>query len=325
MLRIAILRSAQALESLRHTWERLYREGRHSIFQSPTWNLLAARAFATAEEPMVIHAESDSGAVIIPACTNNHHISLLGDALFDYRDVLAAGDHEVLRRAWQQMVLAQRPLSVTALHGDLCRRNWDELGFALAPFCNSPGVRRADLSGEAFAAEHRGSARRARRLSRAGVELRTHSGSESALVRYIYEAKARQFAGTEGNLFAERSRIDFMVAIAAADAGCEIFTLESAGALVAALVTFRDELHGVRRFYTVYYDHAWAHNSPGVTIIYEITRRSLAQGLDCDYLTGEQSYKTRFATHLAPLFRVQAEVADLACISRAAPALQLAA
>jgi CelD/BcsL family acetyltransferase involved in cellulose biosynthesis len=324
MLRIAILRSAQGLEPLRCAWERLYRAGHYALFQSPAWNLLAARVFAAAEAPMVIHAENDSGAAIIPACIRDNHISLLGDALFDYRDVLAAGDQEVLRRAWQQVVLAQRPLSVTALHGDACR-NWDELGFAPAPFCNSPAVRRADMSAEDFAAAHSRSARLLRRLARAGVNVRTHAGTESALVRHVYQAKARQFEGAEGNLFADPSRIDFMVAIAAADAGCEIFTLESPGVLVAALVTFRDEPHDVRRFYTVYYDHGWAHHSPGMALIYEVTRRSLEQGLDCDYLTGEQPHKTRFATHLAPLFRVEAEVSDLARISRAAPALQWAA
>jgi CelD/BcsL family acetyltransferase involved in cellulose biosynthesis len=325
MLRIAILRSAQDLEPLRCAWERLYREGQHSLFQSPAWNLLAARAFAAVEEPMVIHAENDSGAAIIPACIAGDHISLLGNALFDYRDALAAGDPEVLRRAWQQVVLARRPLSITALRGDAARRNWEGFGFAPTPFCNAPAVRRVDTSAEDFAAAHTRSARLLRRLARAGVEVRTHNGGESALVRHIYEAKARQSADAAGNLFADRSRIDFMVAMAAADPGCEIFTLETAGALVAALVSFRDEVHDVRRFYTVYYDRAWAHHSPGVALIYEVTRRSLAQGLDCDYLTGEQPHKTRFATHRAPLFRVQAEVEYLARIARLAPTFQWAA
>ena len=274
---------------------------------------------------MVIHAENDSGAAVIPACINRSHVSLLGEALFDYRDVLAAGDPDILRRAWQQAATATRPFSVTALHGERPRRQWEELGFTTAPFCNAPAVRRADIAADDFAQKHTRSARLLRRLARAGVEVQTHGGGESALVRQIYEAKARQLAGVEGNLFADRKRIDFMMAVAATDPGCEIFTLETAGALVAALVTFRDELHSVRRFYTVYYEHAWAHESPGVALVFEVTRRSLEQGLDCDYLTGEQPHKNRFATHLAPLFRVQAEAADLARISRPAPAFQLAA
>jgi hypothetical protein len=274
---------------------------------------------------MIIHAENDSGAAIIPACISSNRISLLGEALFDYRDVLAVGDRDVVRRAWQQVAIANRLLWVTALHGDQARRNWEELGFTASPFCHAPAVRRTDISADDFPKTHARSARLLRRLARSGVEAQTHNGGESTLVRGIYEAKSRQMAGTPGNLFADRRRIDFMVAVAAADPGCEIFTLETAGALVAALVTFRDELHSVRRFYTVYYDHAWAHQSPGVALIFEVTRRSLEQGLDCDYLTGEQPHKTRFATHLAPLFRVEAEAAELARISRPAPALQRAA
>jgi CelD/BcsL family acetyltransferase involved in cellulose biosynthesis len=325
MLRIAIHRSALALEAIRSAWERLYRESHGSVFQSPAWNLLAARVFAGSDEPLVIDAENDSGAAIIPACISSNHVSLLGEALFDYRDVLVAGDQDVLCRAWQQVAMTNRPLSVTALHGERPRRRWEKLGFTTAPFCNAPAVRRADISADDFAKTHTRSARLLRRLARAGVEVQTRGGGESALVREIYEAKARQLAATPGNLFADRRRIDFMAAIAAAEPGCEIFTLEAAGALVAALVTFRDELHSVRRFYTVYYDHAWAHQSPGVALLFEVTRRSLEQGLDCDYLTGEQPHKTRFATHLAPLFRVEAKAAELARISRPAPALQLAA
>ena len=78
-------------------------------------------------------------------------------------------------------------------------------------------------------------------------------------------------------------------------------------------MTFRDGL--ARRCYTVYYDHAWAHYSPGITLLFEVTRRSLEQGLDCDYLTGEQPHKTRFATHLTPLFRVETEARELARIT----------
>jgi CelD/BcsL family acetyltransferase involved in cellulose biosynthesis len=323
MLRIALYRSAHALEPLRGVWEGLCRDSDHSIFQTFTWNLLAARAFAAAEEPLVIHAENDSGAALIPACLRADHVSLLGDTLFDYRDVLAAGDDEVLRRAWQQVAAANQPLAVTALPGEPSRRNWEGLGFSPAPFCNAPMVRRDDVSAEGFARTHTRSTRLLRRLAQAGVEVHTHGGSESALLRHIYEAKSRQATAGAASLFADGNRIDFMIAIAAADPGCEIFTLETAGTLVAALVTFREPL--VRRFYTVYYHQSWARYSPGVALVFEATRRSLAQGLDCDYMTGEQPHKTRFATHLMPLFRVEAEIPCLARIPRPAPAYPLAA
>ncbi len=312
MLRIEILRSAEALRPLRGAWERLYDPARHSIFQDPEWNLLAARTFSSRQETFVIHAESDSGAAIIPACIHDGRVRLLGDEMFDYRDVLAAGDGEILRRAWQQVAAAGRRLSLTALRGESACTEWRALGFVPAPFCQAPGVRREMLATAEFAARHNRSARFLRRLARAGVEFRVHSGTETALVRQIYESKAKQPVAPQ-NLFTDPARIDFLVAVAGQEPRCEIFTLETGGTLVAALVTYREE--SVRRFYTIYYDHAWAHESPGVAILMEVTRRTLEQGLDCDYMTGEQPHKLRFATDLTPLFRVEAQAHDLARIS----------
>jgi CelD/BcsL family acetyltransferase involved in cellulose biosynthesis len=313
MLRITIVRSSDGLQHLRSAWERLYRDGGYSIFQSPAWNLLAAGAFSSRAVPMVIHAEGEDGAAIIPACVSNGGISFLGETLFDYRDVLAAGDGQVLRRAWQQVAAAQRALSLTALHGQRAQAEWKSLGFTPAPFCAAPAVHRGDVTADDFAARHTRSGRLLRRLARAGVDFRIHSGSETDLVRHLYELKAQQLGVVPENLFADRERIDFLVAVAALDRACEIFTLETAGTLVAGLVTFRERQ--VRRFYTVYYNRAWAHHSPGIALLYEISRRSLEQGLDCDYMTGEHAHKTRFATRLAPLYRVEAQPADLARLS----------
>ena len=313
---MAIARSALGLQPLRGAWERLYRAGRYSIFQSPEWNLLAARVFAR-REAMVIHARSDSGEAIIPACFSDGKISFLGDVLFDYRDVLAEGDEEVLRRAWQQLAKAQRPLSITALAGEDARRTWEERGFAPAPFCHAPAVHRAAISADVFAGRHERAARALRKLVRAGVQFATHRGDELPLVRHIYEAKARQ--PITGNLFAEDpARREFMIAAATGDPRCEIFTLETAGALVAALLTFRDG--DVRRYYTTYYERAWAHYSPGVALMFEATRRSLQEGLDCDFMTGEQPHKTRFATCGVPLYKVEAQAEELAHLSRASTA-----
>jgi CelD/BcsL family acetyltransferase involved in cellulose biosynthesis len=39
-------------------------------------------------------------------------------------------------------------------------------------------------------------------------------------------------------------------------------------------------------------------------LIHEVVQESLAAGLDCDFMTGNQSYKTRLATSNAPLYRI---------------------
>ena len=134
----------------------------------------------------------------------------------------------------------------------------------------------------------------------------------------VYDRKAAQDTGPAENLFADPARRDFLVA-AAAMTPCDVFTLESAGTLVAAIVTFRDR--ETRRFYTTYFDRAWAHYSPGVALLFEATRASLAEGLHCDYMTGEQPHKMRFATASMPLFRVYATADQLVNVARAETAL----
>jgi CelD/BcsL family acetyltransferase involved in cellulose biosynthesis len=156
------------------------------------------------------------------------------------------------------------------------------------------------------------------------VRLRATPGSDSRLVRWIYEEKARQLAGDMKNLFAERCRIDFMVAACALPStNCEIFYFESDSTLVSALVTFRDD-HS-RLFYTIFFDERWRHYSPGILLLYEVSRRTLAEGLNVDYLTGEQQHKMRFASRSVPLFSIQASAADLRAMTRELAAARLAA
>ena len=150
-------------------------------------------------------------------------------------------------------------------------------------------------------------------MEREGVTMNCHTGLNSDLVRFIYQQKGSQPAATGDNLFQDPRRIQFMMAVCRAVANaCEIFTYESAGTLVAALVTFRDGK--VRRFYTIYFDQEWSRYSPGMVLLYEVTRRSLAAGLECDYMTGEHGYKLRFATSVVPMYWAEASADTLASL-----------
>ncbi|HSB74856.1 MAG TPA: GNAT family N-acetyltransferase, partial [Terriglobales bacterium] len=150
-------------------------------------------------------------------------------------------------------------------------------------------------------AAHSRVASRWRKILRQGVEFRRESPASPGLLRRIYQLKGEQPAA---NLFRDGTRINFLAAAAASGpAPCEVYTLTQGTTLVAALVTFRDG--NTRRFYTTYYDHSWAHFSPGMVLLFEVTRLSLEEGLDCDYMTGEQPHKVRLATSRVPLFRVE--------------------
>lgn len=299
MLRKVVARSPAELDRLRPVWDHLYQASAASLFQSFSWNRLAASFFAAREEPFVVLVESGAGAALIPGAIADHGFTLLGEALFDYRDVLSAGDPALLRRAWQEVAALGLPMFFAAVRGEDRRQVWQE--FAPQPFVNAPCVLTRDVSAEQLAAAHSRIGSRWRKILRQGVEFRHDAQPSADLLRIIYQLKAAQLPA---NLFRDASRINFLVeAAAAGPAPCEVYSLTQGATLVAALVTFRDG--GTRRFYTIFYDHSWARYSPGMVLLFEATRLSLEEGLNCDYMTGEQSHKSRLATSQVPLFRVE--------------------
>ena len=308
-------RSATEMDRLAPLWNELLKNQEHTIFQRFSWNRLAAEIFADRLTPYVVSVESGSGAAIIPAAI--HHISdcvqLLGDALFDYRDVLHAGDREALRLAWQEIANCGKPLRVISIEDKAGVERWSDL--PLLPFARAPHVDRSEINEGAFRLAHSRLGRQMRRLGKLGVTLRTYSGENSAVVRSVYECKRNYFASDSGSLFLDRRRGDFMVAVAAtAGHDCEIFALESEQAeLIAGLISFRDG--NIRRCYTIYFHPQWAHYSPGIALLYEVTARSLAEGLSCDYMTGEYPYKLRLANSSKLLFRLDITSQELAKVT----------
>jgi CelD/BcsL family acetyltransferase involved in cellulose biosynthesis len=297
---------------IRPVWEELCAEGKYTVFQNFELNLLAAERFAEREEPYVVCAESERGTAIVPAALRHSDgtIRLLGEELFDYRPFLHRGDDETLRAALGALAEMGRLLEIVALRESDCSIVTDELG--LLPFAAAPGVSCAQISADEFAAAHTRLARNLRRMERLGFELRNYNGDNSMLLRSIYAAKASQ---SESSLFHDPARIEFLVSAAAKMPSLfEVFTLENGGTMAAAVVTLRDR--GCRRFYTGWFAPEYEKHSPALVLIYEITCQSLAQGLDCDYMTGEQPYKLRLATNSVPLYRVRATAEDLAAVRR---------
>jgi CelD/BcsL family acetyltransferase involved in cellulose biosynthesis len=276
------------------------------MFQSFAWNETAARVFGGREPARVIVVENDSGAAIVPACCRQGMMGPIGERLFDYRDVLWS-DGSLLATAWEKIAELGLPFLLTALRGAESVGQWE--GLSVEPFANAPAVLLGDISADQFLLTHNRLGRYSRRIRKHGIDLHRRAGSDRDLIRTIYELKGTQ--GTpESNLFSDPLRREFMVEICAhPETGCEMFSYETAGQIVAALVTFRD--NSWRRFYTVYYDQRWAALSPGQVLLFEITARSLAEGLDCDFMTGEYPYKLRLATDLVPLYCVSATPEEL--------------
>jgi len=299
-LRVEIARSANELDRLRPAWEALWKASEGAtIFQSFAWNRAAACVFKDREQPYVIYAADPGGMALIPCSVNlkEREIELLGEKLFDYGDLLNAGDRRSVDIAWDEIERLHLPFSFEALREDSKNRDfWAEL--SIETFCSAPFVQ--GLTSEEFESRHIRSARLLRKLQRRGVQLRQHNGSNLPLLQDVYYRKSQQ---QNDNLFRDPLRRTFILAVARLrPRDFEIYTLETAATLVAAIVILRDG--PVQRFYTTYYDSAWAAMSPGSALLFEATRLSLKRGLICDYMTGEQAYKMRLATGTAPLYRV---------------------
>lgn len=317
-LRTVIAQSPSEMDALAPLWERLLFQQPHSLFQSFSWNRLSARMFSDRLSPYVVCVQSDAGAAIIPAAFSHigERFEFLGEVLFDYRDVVHSGDPEVLRVAWQCLAQQKKPLHVLSIDSHAEQERWND--FAPAAFAMAPEVK--DIGEDAFRLAHSRLGRQMRRLRKEGAVLRISPGHDSQLVRHLYECKRRHFAGNAtGNVFQDPRRCSFMVAAAALEGNaCEIYTLEKGASLIAGLVTFRDG--DARRFYTIYFNPAWARYSPGQALLFEATARSLAEGLRCDYMTGEYPYKLRLANASRQLYRVDLSAEQLADIGSRAPA-----
>lgn len=307
MFRFKEARSATEIDELRSCWDSLD-SSTQSMFQSYLWNRLAATVFAHRQHPYFVFVESDNGAAIVPAVIDvqSKTIGFAGERLFDYRDHLRSesGDNSSLLRAWGHLAALNLPISITAIarpQGE----GWNRL--PNTHFSAAPQLLSGAISSEEFAAAHCRAFSRLRKLQRMGLHIREYSGS-SGIVRQIYERRAQQSGRHE--LFRDPLRVEFMVAVCReSGSACEIFALEHGSTLAAALVTFRDR--DFRRFYTTYHDQRWARYSPGVSLLFEIARRTLEQGLSLDLMTGEQAYKMRIASMAQQLFQVKASAAEM--------------
>ena len=300
MLRIKVARTATEIDALRSPWKFIERE-QGTIFQTFRWNRLAAGLFADREEPYFVLCENDNGAAIIPAVIRRESqtLSFAGETLFDYRDYLACGDPDALEQAWHEITSLELPFTVTAI----CQPEaaiWKQLPKTF--YSRSPRLSPDQISADDFAHGHARAFSRLHKLERMGLEVREYSGTDP-IVRRIYELRSRQSG--DGELFHDPRRVDFMAAVCAEEGSrCQVFALQHGGTLAGALITFRDR--EFRRFYSTYYDHNWARYSPGVSLLFEIARRSLREGLSFDLMTGEQPYKLRIAQSAEDLFQVTA-------------------
>jgi CelD/BcsL family acetyltransferase involved in cellulose biosynthesis len=293
------------VERLRPLWEEIQKRTPATIFQDFDWNLLALQMFSE-EKPFFVAAESQSSVTIIPAVIRENQVRFAGGSLFDYRDVICAGGDTALSAAFETLVDTDLSWSIHGVR-NVMLSYWSRL--AVEPWTAAPFVSPKDISPDAFAEKHTRARRSLRRLADLGASIRMVIG-RAELVEQLYREKANEPAAYLENVFRDPRCIEFMRnVVSLPQTHCDIFLMEAAGSPIAALVTFRDG--DVRRFYTTWMDQRWSKHSPGIALLYHATCETLAAGLDCDYMTGEQPYKMRFATGSVPLYKLECSAAEL--------------
>ncbi len=259
------------------------------------------------ESPYFVTAEADSSVAILPAAIRQGSLALAGGPLFDYREPICAGDDSAFMAALDVLSGLNLPLRVNGIRPS-AGTQLEHL--PLQPWTAAPYVSSRDVSAEEFANRHARGRRALRRLKEIGATVATLSGTPH-LLEAIYREKGKEPASWGENLFRDQRCVAFMRAVTRLPGTkCEVFQLEVSEKRIAALVTFIDG--HARRFYTTWMDPVWARHSPGIALLFEATRLSLEQGLDCDYMTGEQAYKLRFATGSEPLYKLEASAQELA-------------
>ena len=368
MQRVRIIEQADELPQVRELWEECVRANREgtggkapglsargrlgatTLFQSYAWNEIAARVFAERERPYVVVAESDSGAAIIPACVRRDSVSLLGEELFDYRDVIACGDGAVTEAGWEKVRALRLPLEVRAVR---CERDWAQMKpFAGAPYLTAsiPIGRNKSLERNLRLLRERGCESGHRvigplddRLAALAEALPLDCASPAATAPLgVTDRSGHRAIGSSGDQIriprCPASRDDKskhlelvrrMYGLKARHESGSLFRdplrIEAVAQMTAIAPTelFTLEHDGdlvaavltfidghVCRFYGTYYDARWARYSPGVSLLYRVIQQVQARGLDFDLMTGEQAYKMRFASEVVPLYIARVPVAD---------------
>ncbi len=286
------------LSSLQALWQRAYSE---HIFQQYELNAAWARIFGESRPRnskgyqirIWIH---ESPPMILPWAQRDGNLHWLGHGLMDYADPL--GPPGELAEA-----ILPEEAGVWNLRGIRAHSPWQPVFQRLARATRSEFkyLSSAPFCGEMTAAElenkHGRVAGRWHDLERQGVgcEAVREVTERQQLLRQMLQWKQQRMG--EDNILRELEAA--WLDEAAAHEFCELWRLGNDAAW-AGFLTWRQ---GHTRYgYLLAHDPARARASPGIMLLYAVLRRTLAEGMRFDFLTGEQGFKMRFATGREELF-----------------------
>lgn len=284
-------------------WRRAWEQAPGHFFQRFEPSLHWARIYAADGSLRVwVH---EAGPALAAFTLRQGQLELLGQGLFDYVDLIGTASPGAQQELARQLLdwKEWRRFDATGVPADspfACF--WEALQPEQAPFSAAPLLVHPDQF-------HRGRARAARRLQQclqAGWTLRQvrPCRERHALLQWILEQKEKTLQARGGGNVLDAPAVCWLQAMVAREPDMtELWQLHRGAEIIAGLLSWRSG--SVRYAYTISYSGHAAAMSPGILLLYGVLCDSVAEGLQFDFLTGEQPFKLRFADAHRRLLRLR--------------------
>lgn len=286
------------LTSLWGLWAEAAAGEGQTVFQRPELAQEWLHAFAGQARPRIRF--SPQLGVIVPWVEWGARCTLLGAGLFDYCDAVGAPPPEDTG--------AELPAPPPAADFPGLREDSPWLAFwrRLAPDWRCPEQvaprLMAPIGAEELDRRHPTAAERLRRVQRGGDWGRVcDPAARAALLEWLLRQKqARMQALGRANVLGGQEALWLRRMVARHPRLAELWRGEMEGKLAAGFLTWAAPR--ARYGYLLAFAPEFARHSPAILLLYHVLRESMREGLEMDFLTGDQSFKLRFADSQRRLF-----------------------
>jgi CelD/BcsL family acetyltransferase involved in cellulose biosynthesis len=277
-------------------WELAFQRAPGSVFQSFP---LARRWIEIFGREFEIEVWSN-GSALLPLARHEGGLRPLGEGLFDYVDLIGPPADGSSSGWWEPP--AWRQLQITGVRADSPHlafwRQWAGEGeiFTAAPYRHANGA--------CLDAEHRRAAARWRHAQAEGARLLRldEPAARQHLLAWILERKAMRLSAQGAATVLGQAECRWLQRMVECEPQLsELWCLQLQERTIAGLLCWT---HRKTRYaYTISHDPAFDPLSPGILLLFAVLRLTLEAGWCFDFLTGEQAFKQRFATHRESLWR----------------------
>lgn len=284
-------------------WRNAFEQAPGHFFQRFEPSLHWARIYAADASLRIWRHPSEPALAAFTV--RNGQLTMLGQGLFDYVDMVGTASPAAQRQLARQLLDWQewRQFEATGVPAD---SRFTVFWEALQPEQEIYSAAPLLLNPLRFQQEHGRAAHRWRQCLQAGWQLRQlwQHDERQALLHWILEQKEQALrAQGRCNVLDQAAVRWLQTMVTRAPEMTELWQLHRGAETIAGLLSWCST--PVRYAYTISYSGQAAAMSPGILLLYGVLCNSVAAGLRFDFLTGEQPFKLRFADARRRLLRLR--------------------